>query len=172
MKRDRIGSIGIDDIINKRSRNNEAPVEVKEQEYAETLKYDLLKKAYSKYSETYMKVNKTGNVPTPLTVDELKRKVMPFVGPALDELHPDIYDILPSLAGTAGAVIYGPHGQIAGEIGGQVFSNFLKWGIEENGFNLIVDFVKDTMEEIKDVISDVGTSFEDIFSEVGSILKF
>lgn len=144
----------------------------RQREKEEALKSELLKTAYSQYSESYMRTHKTDKVPRPITVDDLKQKIMPYIASASDEMPAEIYDVIPSLAGSAGGAAYGPKGQIAGEIGGQMFSEFLKWGIEDDGFELIVDFVKDTVEDIKDFLSDVGSVVEDVWSDVGSAFGF
>lgn len=151
-------------------------------------KENLVRKAYHLYTEDYMRNYKTRDVPHPVNIEQLKSKIKPYVNAAAEKLPPEIYDVVPSLtelskgnyaeagyellpvaAGLGGSLL-GPEGKVIGEIGGRILSDFLRWGIEQDGFKKLVDFVSDALSEIGSFVDDVISEGESIFSDVGSAL--
>lgn len=151
-------------------------------------KITLLKQAYKMYSEDYMKVNKTAKPPVLRSNDQVVSAVSPYLQAAAEKLPPEIYEVVPALTdlstdglkeaayglgGTVGGMVgsmFGPEGKIIGQIGGEVISAFIKWGIEEDGFEKIGDFIADAVSEIGDFIDDAVSEVGSFVSDVGSFL--
>lgn len=161
---------------------------VKKARKALASKDNLVKTAYKLYAEDYMRFNKTASAPVLKTQEEVQNAISPYLQAAAEKLPPEIYDIVPALAElntdnlkeaayglapTVGGMIgsaFGPEGKIIGQIGGEVLGAFIKWGIEEDGFEKIGDFVADAVSEIGDFVDDAVSEVGSFISDVGSAL--
>jgi hypothetical protein len=147
----------------------------------------LLRDSYKAY---LIDQKKNGVAPKhPKSSKQLISTIMPYMSQAAGMQAGsgdfDVYSLIPSLSGAAGSA-FGVEGKIIGEIGGQVVAEFIRWGIEEDGFKELVnvaediidgviDFAEDAASEIGsflgDVVSDAGGIISDAVSDVGSILS-
>lgn len=148
--------------------------------FEQAKKSRLLRESYKAYAVDFKKA--TGMLPAiPKDATQLMGTISPYMEQAASMMGGDIYDLVPSLGGMAGSA-FGPEGKIIGEIGGKVIGDFLRWGIEEDGFKKIhklamdiidgvVDFAEDVFDFVEDAASEVGSFFDDAASEVGSFFS-